>query len=546
MKGKLPGVAPATGQFPVADLEGCLRDLVSVLALPSFCRGRSQAEALAIIIDSARTVLRATLVYAVLEPPHQAEDFWFADPALSLAAVRSLVSPALAAKSGSAAIAPSPAGGIPLRLVYVPIGFYAGSGALVIGSTRADFPQPLETVLFRAIASLTSATLDNARLLEAARESERRKDDFMALLGHELRNPLAPILTALQLMKLRNVGGEKERGIIERQARHMVQLVDDLFDISRITRGTVQLERRDLDLSDVIAQAVEMAVPLLDKHRHVLQVEVEPGLRLNADAVRLAQVFSNLLTNAARYTPEGGRIHIEAQRTSKGMIEVRVRDNGRGLEPHMLEKIFVLFFQTDRKKDALSGGLGLGLALVRSLVELHGGSVAASSAGLGLGSVFTVTLPALAVPRPISLGAALQPAGAAPVRRRVLVTDDNRDAADLLGEFLRAAGHEAQIAYDGAGALAMIASGFQPDFAILDLGLPGMDGYELAARLRAALPGAVLIALSGYTEPTARAKSLAAGFTHHLAKPADLDSLNRLLAPAAAATAPQGGKPRPA
>ncbi len=519
-----------THSIPAADLEDCLRDLVSVLALPSFCRGRSQAEAMVIVVDSARTLLHAELAYAHLKPPQQAvEPFWFANPEIPVAAIRALVAPAIEANSNSAVTVPNPSGGAPLRLIFVPIGFYAEAGALVLGSTRPDFPRPLEVITTRAIASLTSATLDNARLLEVARESERRKDDFMALLGHELRNPLAPILTALQLMKLRNVGGEKERGIIERQTHHMVQLVNDLFDISRLTRGTVELDKKEIGLSDVAAQAIEMAAPLIEKHRHLLQVSIDSGLRVNGDATRLAQVFSNLLTNAARYTEPGGQIHLEARRTDAA-VEVRVRDNGRGIEEEMLEKVFILFFQTDRGKDALSGGLGLGLALVKSLVELHGGTVAASSAGRGKGALFTVTLP-LARPSPTvtHLPAPSPPAEPAAVPRCVLVVDDNHDAADLLAELLRASGHEVRVAYDGAGALTLLAARFEPAFALLDLGMPGMDGYELAQRVREKRPKTVLVALSGYTEAGARAKSLAVGFAHHLAKPVNLEVVNGLL-----------------
>ena len=504
--------------------------MVCVLALPSLCRGRSQAEAMGVIIDCARTVLGASLAYVRLEPPQQAvEPFWFTDPALEVAAIRALVTPALEAKSNGVVTVPHPSGGDPLRLIFVPIGFYAEAGALVFGSTRPDFPRPLDVLMTRAIASLTSSTLENARLLQVARDSERRKDDFMALLGHELRNPLAPILTALQLMKLRNLGGEKERGIIERQTHHMVQLVDDLFDVSRITRGTVQLDKKEIELADVAARAVEMAAPLMEKNRHLLRVDVEPGLRVSGDAVRLAQVFSNLLTNAARYTGPGGEIHLEARRKGD-LIEARVRDNGRGIEPEMLEKVFVLFFQTDRKKDALSGGLGLGLALVKSLVELHGGTVAASSKGRGAGAVFTVTLPALEPARTaVPVRAAVLPAEKATEGRCVLLVDDNHDAADLLADLLRLSGHEVRVAYDGSAALAALASGFEPEFAVLDLGMPGMDGYQLAARVRAARPATVLVALSGYTENGARVKSQAAGFAHHLAKPVELATVNHLL-----------------
>ncbi len=525
-----PGMESSEPALQVTALQVCLRDLVSILALPSFCRGRSQREALTIVVDSARTLLRADLAYARLKPPQEGvETFWFADSAFPVEKMRALVAPSLEAKSSSVTTIPSPSGGASLRLAFVPIGFFAESGALVLGSTRADFPLPLELLLAQAIGSVTGSLLDSAHLLDISRESDRRKDEFMALLGHELRNPLAPILTALELMKLRNVGAEKERAIIERQSHHMVRLIDDLLDVSRITRGRVELDKKDIAVSEVAARAVEMAAPLIEKNKHVLRVEVDPELHVNGDVIRLAQVFSNLLANSARYTPPGGRIELIARRAGD-VVEIRVRDNGRGLEPEMLEKIFVPFFQTDRKKDALSGGLGLGLALVKNLVELHGGTVCASSEGRGLGAVLLVTLPralesATAVPAPDPSPQQAKSIGL----RRVLVVDDSHDAANLLADALRILGQDVRVAHDGAGALSALSNGFNPEFAILDLGMPGMDGYELATRMRAAAPKTVLVALSGYTEDGAREKSLAAGFAHHLAKPVELGVVTQIL-----------------
>jgi PAS domain S-box-containing protein len=354
---------------------------------------------------------------------------------------------------------------------------------------------------------------------EAARTADRRKDEFLAMLGHELRNPLAPILTALELMRFREeTGGERERETIERQTRHLVRLVDDLLDISRITRGKIELRKQRVDLAAAIAHAVEMASPLLEQRNHHVSIAAPRGLVfVDGDEFRLAQVFQNLLTNAAKYTPSGGSITVRLRLQDDHAI-ADVEDNGVGIAADVLPTIFEPFVQGAQKLDRSQGGLGIGLTLVRSLAELHGGRVTAYSAGPGHGSRFTVYMP-------VSLGEVFhvqRAADAAPLRggpRRVLLVDDNRDAAEMLAELLRSAGHEVVVAFDGPSALKTL-GGFHPDIALLDIGLPVMDGYDLARKLKEALPATPrLIAITGYGQEHDHRRSQEAGFHAHLVKP---------------------------
>ncbi len=382
-----------------------------------------------------------------------------------------------------------------------------------------------------AVTGIAVMCFDVTALATARREAEaanRAKDEFLAMLGHELRNPLAPILTALQLMRLRDVqGGAREREVIERQVRHLVALVDDLLDLSRITRGKIQLRRETIDIGDVIARAIEMTSPAIEERRHTLTVDVPRHLTVQGDAGRLAQVFANLLTNAAKYTDTGGHIHIAAA-AHDSEIEIAVRDNGSGIAPDMLPRLFDLFTQERQELDRSQGGLGLGLAIVRGLVNAHKGSVVATSAGKGQGATFTVRLPAAGVAtrtgddRPRALPAR---AGCA-----VLLVDDNPDAADLLAESLRALGHDVQVAGDGPSALSLVRS-FHPRVAVLDIGLPVMDGYELAERLREyqGLENLALIAVTGYGQAMDRQRTRNAGFNAHLVKPVDVHEVDALI-----------------
>ena len=381
---------------------------------------------------------------------------------------------------------------------------------------------------------ITVDVTELAELREDAEAANRAKDEFLAMLGHELRNPLAPILTALQLLKLRGVeGGERERAVIERQVKHVVRLVDDLLDVSRITRGRIELHRERLELADIVARAVEIASPVLEQQRHSLEVDVPRGLALDGDSGRLAQVVANLLTNAGKYTEAEGRITVTASRVDR-FIELRVRDTGIGIDPAVLPRIFDLFVQEPQTLARSQGGLGLGLAIVRSLVELHGGTATATSAGKGHGAEFTIRLPQAAVAAAQPIAAAAMPSSSAMVRRsgaRVLVVDDNEDAAALLGALVREFGYEPRVVYDAPAALAE-AEVFEPALALVDLGLPVMDGFELAQRFaeHPRLRNVTLVAVTGYGQQRDRETSAKAGFAAHLVKPVDASELRSVLA----------------
>jgi signal transduction histidine kinase/CheY-like chemotaxis protein len=382
------------------------------------------------------------------------------------------------------------------------------------------------------VSGIAVVCFEVTELAKARRDAEaanRAKDEFLAMLGHELRNPLAPILTALQLMNLRGfTGAERERSIIERQAKHVVGLVDDLLDVSRITRGKVQLKREYLDTADVIARAIEMTSPVIEERRHALVVDVPRGLATDGDAARLAQVFANLLTNAAKYTDPQGTIRVSAAREGPDVV-VRVSDTGSGIAPETLPHIFDLFVQERPDSHRQQGGLGIGLAIVRSLVEAHGGTVTVTSAGKGAGATFIVRLPV--AHRRQEAPASPRPTVAPPdVRGNVLLVDDNQNAAELLAESLRALGYTVDVAFDGPSALNIVATRV-PDVAVLDLGLPVMDGFELAERLRTdcGLDQLRLIALTGYAQEVDRKRTASAGFQRHLVKPVDVHALDEML-----------------
>jgi PAS domain S-box-containing protein len=390
-----------------------------------------------------------------------------------------------------------------------------------------------EETLLLAIGQHCGQAIERARLHDAAEaaradaeHASRAKDEFLAILGHELRNPLSPILTAVQLMRLRGESGSvREQNIIERQVNHLIHIVDDLLDISRVARGKIQLELRPIKLRSLLTKAVEITSPLFEAKRQRLDVRyLDDEIWLEADETRLCQVLTNLLSNASKYTPARGHITIDARR-DQGRITIRVRDDGNGITPDLLPRVFDLFVQGTRGTERHQGGLGIGLALVRNLVRLHGGTVAAHSAGAGHGSEFTVDLPAVDVPA----SAPLSPDTEWELRRRVevtarriLVVDDNEDAGQLLGEMLRSVGHEVVIAIDAPTALEVVKT-FSPDIAILDIGLPVMDGYELAVALRSALGTSVrLLALSGYGQQQDKERAFASGFEAHFVKPVSL------------------------
>lgn len=371
---------------------------------------------------------------------------------------------------------------------------------------------------------------DKKRAEAALREADRRKDEFLAMLAHELRNPLAPIRTSVELLRLRpgTASAARAHDVIERQVQHLTRLVDDLLEVSRVTTGKVRIVRERVDARSIVAHAVEGVRALIEARRQRLEVDAAAEVVVEADRTRLAQVLGNLLHNAAKYTPEGGDIALSLARRGDEAV-FTVRDTGVGIPADMLEHIFEPFVQVDRSLDRSQGGLGVGLTLARRLVELHGGTIVARSAGPGRGSEFVVRLPAVGAPAPME-EAAHAPEAPGGRGARVLVVDDNRDAAESLGALVEALGHEARVVHDGASALD-VAARWRPDLVLLDIGLPRLDGYEVARRLRAALgPGVVLAAVTGYGRDEDRRRSRAAGFDHHLVKPVDVHVLERLLA----------------
>ncbi len=367
--------------------------------------------------------------------------------------------------------------------------------------------------------------------LEREQVAHQSKDQFLAMLGHELRNPLGVIALSLELMGLRL--GERvveERGMIDRQLKLLVRLVDDLLDGARLTFDKVELKKEPLELSEIVASALESASPLIARKRHAISVSVATeGLGIDGDRHRLAQAVGNLVTNAAKYTADGGTVRITGA-TADGAVVLSVEDNGVGIAPALLPRVFEAFVQGDRSLDRSEGGLGMGLAVARKLIELHGGTIAARSDGPGTGSTFTLSLPHVAsLPRD-AVRPAFVPREVPANRLKVLVVDDNVDAARAVGDSVRLLGHEVAVVHDAAAAIGALDQ-IDADVGVLDIGLPGMDGYALARRIRARPQAAnvFLVAFTGYSEDSYRARSRDAGFDAHLVKPIDLQSLRDLL-----------------
>jgi signal transduction histidine kinase/ActR/RegA family two-component response regulator len=404
-------------------------------------------------------------------------------------------------------------------------------GVIVLASSRRVYDED-DLAMAEDLGRRAGLALDNARLYRDAREADRQKDEFLAMLSHELRNPLAPIVSALDVMSL-GAGGAfaRERSVIQRHVEHVVRLVDDLLDVARMTRGKVRLHEEPSEVAKVIAKAVEMVVPLIDGRAQGLTIDVPAsGIPVMADPARLAQAIANLLENASKYTPLAGAIAITA-RPSGSEAVIRVIDSGIGIAAEALPRIFDLFAQEARALDRAGGGLGIGLTVVKELVALHGGSVSAESEGPGRGSAFIVRLP-LASLAPVER--ATPAADPAAERRRagalrVLLVDDNVDAADMVATALEVLGHAVRVAFDGPSALAD-APDFKPDVALVDIGLPGMDGYELAGRLRRLDVAPIrLIAVTGYGQDRDFVRTREAGFEEHLVKPVNLDALREVL-----------------
>lgn len=368
---------------------------------------------------------------------------------------------------------------------------------------------------------------------QSLRDADRRKDEFLAMLAHELRNPLAAIRNAGQVL-LRADGGDptyrKAAKILNRQVKHMIRQVDDLLDVSRIGQGKIELRKERADLAAVVNHAVEASRPLIEGSGQQLTVALPPHpLYVYGDPVRLTQIADNLLSNACKFTGRGGRIELAVEEKDRQGV-IRIRDTGIGIAAAELARIFEMFAQVDKRRDRPHGGLGLGLTLVRTLAEMHGGVVEARSAGVGRGSEFTVRLPLLLSPLPPRARRPSDGGPAAAASRRVLVADDNRDGAESLALLLKLMGHEVDIAYDGLEAVERAAA-FRPEIILLDIGMPGLDGYEAARRIRAQRQtGLTLVALTGWGQEKYRRLSEEAGFDRHLVKPVDLAVLTELLA----------------
>ncbi|MDF3022480.1 MAG: hypothetical protein K0Q92_3783, partial [Steroidobacteraceae bacterium] len=386
---------------------------------------------------------------------------------------------------------------------------------------------PLEGNIAVWFADITQRKRYERELLEA----DRRKDEFLATLAHELRNPLAPIRQAASIARNPNADEAQKRwsnNVIERQVQHMSLLLDDLLDVSRITHGTLQLRKQHTDLQSILSAAVETARPLIDERRHQLVLKVPDSLQVHADPLRLAQVLSNLLTNAAKYTNPGGQIRVNGAQRDDELV-ISVEDSGIGIDAQDLPKVFGMFAQLRSAQDHAGGGLGIGLALAKGIVELHGGRIEAASNGPGQGSRFTVTLPN-AAPRSESVPRSVARAnGVAMSGRRILLADDNRDAAESLAILLRLEGHEVDLVHDGQAALARFAEN-RHDVALLDIGMPRQNGYEVARQIRASGgDGVLLIAVTGWAQDSDKAQSKSAGFDHHLTKPIEPETLLALL-----------------
>jgi signal transduction histidine kinase len=390
--------------------------------------------------------------------------------------------------------------------------------------------RPVQSVTL--VSAVTSALRARRRQYEM-REVDRRKDEFLAMLAHELRNPLAPIGAASDLLRFVDLDRariQQTSEIISRQVGHMTGLIDDLLDVSRVSRGLITLEQTLLDARQIVADAVEQVRPLIDSRRHRLTVQTPPGSAyIYGDQKRLVQVLANLLNNAAKYSPEGGNITLVMD-VDQASVVVKVIDDGIGMDRELIKHVFEMFTQAKRTSDRSQGGLGIGLSLVKSLVELHDGTIGASSPGLGKGSEFTVSLPRAIKPdaaeKPGHASSALAPSKS----RRLLVVDDNVDGALLLAMLLEAAGHEIKVEHNAKNGLDR-ARVEQPEVCLLDIGLPDMDGNELAKSLRAApeTAGSVLIAITGYGQDQDRKDTAAAGFDHHFVKPVDMERLLHLL-----------------
>jgi signal transduction histidine kinase/DNA-binding response OmpR family regulator len=440
---------------------------------------------------------------------------------------------------GAAAVRPEIPRGSPLHsLVIVPLLARGRTiGVISLGTTSPGRTIDADLMAVASdVASRAAIALDNALLYQKIHEQDRRKNEFLAMLSHELRNPLAPITNAVHVMQTNDPDAKRNewaREVIGRQVKQLARLVDDLLDVSRITQGKIELKIEAVDVAEVVSVAVETVRPLIESQEHALSVLLpEQPMRVRGDFARVAQILANLLNNAAKYTDRKGRISLIAEQEGADIV-FRVRDSGIGIPASAVPAIFDLFTQVEHTLDRSQGGLGIGLTLVKRLVEMQGGSVTAVSAGKNLGSEFIVRLPAMAVDQRVAAGrrAAERYAASSPAEFGILIVDDNRDATDSMAMLLKMEGYDVRVAYDGPQALAAVGTA-RPDVILLDLGLPGMDGFQVAQRVRAEPDNSaiVIVAVSGYGQEEHRSRSTEAGCDHHLVKPIEPSVVSELLA----------------
>lgn len=520
-----------------------IRDLTGLVALPVLWAGRDGETVLQILIEAVERLmpLRFVLVDAVVLAEHPPVrklriDSRYADgETLGNWLTRAEDWSRYSQPEGRAFTVPTPVG--ETNVVRLSLGHGEFGSTIWFGSQDPAFPTSVQLALLRAAASLATTGLQTARARHESEQASRAKDEFLAMLGHELRNPLAPIVTALELIKLREDGTlPPEYRIIERQAAHLSRLVDDLLDVTRIVRGKIELRRTPVDLTTALTHAVENVGPIIKERRHTLTVDTpHHSLYVLGDPTRLVQIFTNLLTNSAKYSDPGNRIEVRATQVDD-MIRVHVRDYGHGISPELLPKLFNIFEQGGAGLDRSKGGLGIGLALVKSFVELHGGTVNARSAGEGQGAEFEMYLPLLTQEQ----GLDARPKQAdqrAAASIRTLLVDDNVDALESMATYLSLRGHVVRTCESPLDALALVRE-FSPQVAILDIGLPEMDGYALASELRRRFSAEQLrlIALTGYGQAKDQDQARRAGFDVHLVKPVRLDELESAMRAAVAET----------
>jgi signal transduction histidine kinase/CheY-like chemotaxis protein len=526
----------------LVELHRCVRDLFALSTLPALWRRASAKDTVESLADIVFRTLEPELVYVLLPASTgpldalRAPEYRQHDPA----AIRKALEPALA-RGGP--VSRLDVLGTEMNVLVQSIDLASSeNGVVVVAATRSSFPTDVDGALLRVavnqatvallnahyVAELNQAALAREALVAELAAASQRKDHFLAVLGHELRNPLAAIHAAHTLAQRQP---ERAQEIIAHQISTLMRLVDDLLDVSRVSTGKLALQKQELDLRDVIESARSASEYAATQKRHRLTTDAAASaLWVAGDAVRLEQVLVNLLGNAIKYTPPGGNISIAAVQSAEGDALIRVEDDGAGIAPELLPRIFEPFVQAEDSLHRTNGGLGLGLALVKGVVELHGGSVSIASTGLGQGCSVVVRLPLL-----LDAGArdgiqAPRPVTSPQTSLRVLLIDDNADMTEMMAEWLKGSGHETASAKDGFAALEL-ARNFCPDLAFVDIGLPELDGYEVARRLRAELrTGVVLIAMSGYGREEDRALSREAGFDDYLVKPVGTDRIERVLA----------------